>query len=439
MNPPAENPALALRASGLSAGYADRQVLRQVSIEAGFGELVAIVGPNGAGKSTLLKLLARTIAPWDGSIELLGKPIVDYDRRELARTIAVVGQENAIAFQFTVLEAVLMGRAPHLAPFSFESPRDLAVARAALEQLGLTPLAGRYVQELSGGERKRVVLARALAQEPKVALLDEPTAFLDLKHIAEIFAILRELRADAPPDRNRDAARSQCRGALCRSRVAAQGRRSGRLGHPRAGAYGGESARSLRHRSLRRPQSRHRRADGPAGGRNVTLRHMNTDFRRGTIRIAAWYLLPLICWLCAAAFALAFGVLMFWLRPWSRQTMLGLVLTGLLAWQSARTALSTQSWIHYFPGNFLTLGADAIRFRLAETGEVRLEWSEVSAVKHQRRLFGGNTVFPFPINVYTLVTTRGSFAFSNGDIPRAQQAARAIATRIGGDIRDCPR
>jgi iron complex transport system ATP-binding protein len=195
VNPPAENPALALRASGLSAGYADRQVLRQVSIDAGFGELVAIVGPNGAGKSTLLKLLARTIAPWDGSIELLGKPITDYDRRELARTIAVVGQENAIAFQFTVLEAVLMGRAPHLAPFSFESPRDLAVARAALEQLGLTPLAGRYVQELSGGERKRVVLARALAQEPKVALLDEPTAFLDLKHIAEIFGILRELRA----------------------------------------------------------------------------------------------------------------------------------------------------------------------------------------------------------------------------------------------------
>ncbi len=197
VNPPADDPerGLALRASGLSAGYADRQVLREVSIDVGFGELVAIVGPNGAGKSTLLKLLAGTIVPWQGSIDILGRPLADYDRRSLARTIAVVAQDNAIAFQFTVLEAVLMGRAPHLAPFSFESPRDLSVARAALERLDLLPLAGRYVQELSGGERKRVVLARALAQEPKIALLDEPTAFLDLKHVAEIFGIFRELCA----------------------------------------------------------------------------------------------------------------------------------------------------------------------------------------------------------------------------------------------------
>jgi len=189
----ADNPAL--RANRLAAGYDGRQVLREVSIDAGFGELVAIVGPNGAGKSTLLKLLAGTIAPWHGSIDLLGRPLADYERRALARIVAVVGQENATAFPFTVLETVLMGRAPHLARFSFESPRDLAVARAALERLGLLGLAGRYVQELSGGERKRVVIARALAQEPKIALLDEPTAFLDMKHVAEIFAILRELCA----------------------------------------------------------------------------------------------------------------------------------------------------------------------------------------------------------------------------------------------------
>ena len=193
MSASADNPAL--RANRLAAGYDGRQVLREVSIDAGFGELVAIVGPNGAGKSTLLKLLAGTIAPWHGSIDLLGRPLADYERRALARIVAVVGQENAIAFPFTVLETVLMGRAPHLARFSFESPRDLAVARAALERLGLLGLAGRYVQELSGGERKRVVIARALAQEPKIALLDEPTAFLDMKHVAEIFAILRELCA----------------------------------------------------------------------------------------------------------------------------------------------------------------------------------------------------------------------------------------------------
>jgi iron complex transport system ATP-binding protein len=185
----------ALRAGGLEAGYGGRQVLRGVSIEAAGGELVAIVGPNGAGKSTLLKLLAGTLKPWRGSIELMGRALEGIDRRELARTVAVVGQESAIAFPFTVLEAVLMGRAPHLGRFGFESPRDLAIARGALEQLGLLPLASRYVQELSGGERKRVVLARALAQEPKIALLDEPTAFLDMKHIEEIFGILRTLCA----------------------------------------------------------------------------------------------------------------------------------------------------------------------------------------------------------------------------------------------------
>ncbi len=184
---------VALSARELSAGYRNRPVLHRVSLEIGFGELVAIVGPNGAGKSTLLRLLAGTMAPWQGSIELLGKPLAAFDRRALARNVAMLGQDNAVAFPFTVLEVVLMGRAPHLAPFSFESPRDLAIARAALERLGLLELATRYVQELSGGERKRVVLARALAQQPKVALLDEPTAFLDLKHVAEIFAVLREL------------------------------------------------------------------------------------------------------------------------------------------------------------------------------------------------------------------------------------------------------
>ena len=163
---------------------------------------------------------------------------------------------------------------------------------------------------------------------------------------------------------------------------------------------------------------------------------MTSDFRRGRLRIAAWYLLPLICWLCAGAFALAFGVLLFWIKPWTWQTTLGLALTGLLAWKSGQTALSTQSWIRYFPINFLTLGQDAIRFRFAETGEVCLEWSEISAVKRHRQLGGGNAVFVFPIEVYTVVTARESFAFSNGDIPRAQQAARAIAMRIGGEIQD---
>ncbi|MFZ0887795.1 MAG: heme ABC transporter ATP-binding protein [Candidatus Binataceae bacterium] len=186
----------ALRATEISAGYGGRQVLHRVSLEVGFGELLAIVGPNGAGKSTILRLLAGSLEPWQGTIELLGKPRADFDRRDLARNVATVAQDNVVAFPFTVLEVVLMGRAPHLGLLSFESARDLAIADNALETLGLTPLKARYVQELSGGERKRVVLARALAQEPKVALLDEPTAFLDLKHVAEIFAILKRLCAE---------------------------------------------------------------------------------------------------------------------------------------------------------------------------------------------------------------------------------------------------
>ncbi|HSR59031.1 MAG TPA: ABC transporter ATP-binding protein, partial [Candidatus Binataceae bacterium] len=155
--------------------------------------MLAIVGPNGAGKSTLLKVLGGTLARRRGRVELFGRPLDSYDRRELARLIGVVAQENNVAFQFTVLEVVLMGRAPHLGAFHFESPRDLEIARAAMAHFDLLALAHRHIQELSGGERKRVFLARALAQEPKIALLDEPTAFLDLRHVADIFSRFRAL------------------------------------------------------------------------------------------------------------------------------------------------------------------------------------------------------------------------------------------------------
>jgi iron complex transport system ATP-binding protein len=184
---------VAMRASAIHAGYPGVPVLHGVSIELAAGEMLAIVGPNGAGKSTLLKVLSRSIKPDSGGVELFGRSLDSIDRRELARTVASVSQENAVAFRFTVLEIVLMGRAPHLGAFRFESPHDLAIALAALERFDLRDLAARHVQELSGGERKRVFLARALAQEPKIALLDEPTAFLDLKHVAEIFARFREL------------------------------------------------------------------------------------------------------------------------------------------------------------------------------------------------------------------------------------------------------
>ncbi|MDB5107621.1 MAG: fecE, partial [Candidatus Binatus sp.] len=182
-----------MSAAGIHAGYPDVPVLHGVSIEVAPREMLAIVGPNGAGKSTLLRVLGGSMRPSAGEVALFGRALESIERRELARMVASVGQENAVAFRFTVLEIVLMGRAPHVGAFRFESRHDVEIATAALKSFGLLHLAGRHVQELSGGERKRVFLARALAQEAKIALLDEPTAFLDLKHVAEIFTRFREL------------------------------------------------------------------------------------------------------------------------------------------------------------------------------------------------------------------------------------------------------
>jgi iron complex transport system ATP-binding protein len=186
-------PASVLSARDLHVGYTTEPVLRGVSLEVTPGEILAIVGPNGSGKSTLLRVLGGTMRPWQGTVELQGHPLHAIERRELARQVATVAQENTVAFRFTVLEIVLMGRAPHLGAFRFESARDLEIAEAALNRFDLLPLAHRHIEELSGGERKRVFLARALTQEPRVMLLDEPTAFLDLKHVVGIFTRFREL------------------------------------------------------------------------------------------------------------------------------------------------------------------------------------------------------------------------------------------------------
>ncbi len=185
-----------LRARGLVAGYRGREVLHDISLDVAAGELLAVVGPNGAGKSTLLKVLGGALEPWRGAVELKDRPLKDYDRRTLARQLASLGQESASAFVFTVLEMVLMGRSPYLGALRLEGERDLQIAREALERFDLLPLAARAINEISGGERRRVFLARVLAQQPEIALLDEPTSFLDLKHVAEIFSLLTQLRAE---------------------------------------------------------------------------------------------------------------------------------------------------------------------------------------------------------------------------------------------------
>jgi iron complex transport system ATP-binding protein len=185
--------AVALSVSEVSAAYGPATVLHDVTFQLSGGEMLAIVGPNGAGKSTLLKVAGGSLQPSRGTVELLERPLGGYERRQLARLVATVAQENQVTFSFTVLEIVLMGRAPHLGSFHLETRKDLAAAHAAMQRFELLPLAHRPINALSGGERKRVFLARALAQEPQVMLLDEPTAFLDLRHVADILAEFRKL------------------------------------------------------------------------------------------------------------------------------------------------------------------------------------------------------------------------------------------------------
>jgi iron complex transport system ATP-binding protein len=128
----------ALAVSGVTAGYGTDAVLHDLSFELSRGEMLAIVGPNGAGKSTLLKVARGSLRPWHGGVELLERPLTSYNRRELARLVATVAQENQVAFRFTVLEIVLMGRAPYLGSFHLESNHDLAAARAAMDRFELS-------------------------------------------------------------------------------------------------------------------------------------------------------------------------------------------------------------------------------------------------------------------------------------------------------------
>jgi iron complex transport system ATP-binding protein len=176
----------------LTCRYGERVALREVSFQAVAGELMAILGPNGAGKSTLLKALAGLVAV-EGEVLVDGRPLTLLSRREVARRVALVAQDPPADVPFTVLELALMGRAPHLARLALESGRDLKIAEDAMRAAGVLELAARPIDQLSGGERRRAFLARALAQQPQVLLLDEPTAFLDLGHQAQVLEHARAL------------------------------------------------------------------------------------------------------------------------------------------------------------------------------------------------------------------------------------------------------
>ncbi|MBI2931452.1 MAG: ABC transporter ATP-binding protein [Planctomycetes bacterium] len=182
-----------LEVDGIACAYDGVDVLSGVTLRIGPGDLVGVIGPNGAGKSTLIRAMSRVLRPKLGHALLEGRDLYAVPASEAARSIAVVPQEAMPAFEFTCLEVVLMGRAPHLARFQAESPRDLEIVRRAMERTETWALRDRLVTGLSGGERQRVVLARAIAQEPRVLLLDEPTVHLDLGHQVQAMSMVREL------------------------------------------------------------------------------------------------------------------------------------------------------------------------------------------------------------------------------------------------------
>jgi len=189
-----------LQASGVSFTYDRRgsgfRVLDNVSLTVARGAIVGLLGPNGSGKTTLLRLLSGTLTPNRGDVTLDGKSLRTLTRSQLARRIAVVPQETHSAFDFTVLEIVLMGRYPHLGAFELEGANDVAIARDALAATGTAPLESRPFATLSGGEKQRVVIASALAQASDVLLLDEPTASLDLGFQLEIVRLLARLNRE---------------------------------------------------------------------------------------------------------------------------------------------------------------------------------------------------------------------------------------------------
>lgn len=176
--------------------YFDGFVLHDIDLFIGAGEMVGLLGPNGSGKSTLIKLASGVLKPKRGEIRLNGSDLGQLSRKSIAQSVAVVPQQFHIPFAFTASEVVMLGRTPFFKALAEESKVDRQIVAGALELVGITELRQRLFGELSGGERQKVILAMALAQQPKLLLLDEPTAHLDIAHQVEILELVRSLNAD---------------------------------------------------------------------------------------------------------------------------------------------------------------------------------------------------------------------------------------------------
>ncbi|HET7325297.1 MAG TPA: ATP-binding cassette domain-containing protein, partial [Halococcus sp.] len=181
-----------IRIQDLSVGFGDIEAVHDVNLRIENGEIVGLIGPNGAGKTTLLGAINGLIEPSKGTVKIDGDNVRKLSARELARRVATVPQETNLSFAFPVREVVAMGRTPYRSRFERVSETDCAHTERAMERTGVTRFADRSIEEISGGERQRVVLARALCQDSPALLLDEPTASLDINHQIRLLSLLTE-------------------------------------------------------------------------------------------------------------------------------------------------------------------------------------------------------------------------------------------------------
>lgn len=178
-----------LNVNGVRFRYGSRDILKDVELEAKSSEVLAVIGANGAGKSTLIRCINRILKPYTGTVLLDGKELTSFTAKERACMMGYVPQTAKDVFSFNVMETVLMGRKPHIS--WGVGKRDLKIVNSVLVRMGLTQFVERYLYELSGGERQKVLIARALAQEPEVLLLDEPTSNLDVRHQLEVMELVQ--------------------------------------------------------------------------------------------------------------------------------------------------------------------------------------------------------------------------------------------------------
>lgn len=185
-----------LRVSGISCRYNSIRALDGIELAVNSGEFLGIIGPNGSGKTTLLKAISNILKPIIGSVLIDDQEVQSMSRMEVARKVAVVPQESQTSFNFTALEIVLMGRNPHMKPFAMETSTDIMIARQSMELTNCLFLENRRINDLSGGEKRRVLIARALVQDPSLLLLDEPTMNLDVANQIELMEMITGLCKD---------------------------------------------------------------------------------------------------------------------------------------------------------------------------------------------------------------------------------------------------